>query len=731
MKYVTVTRLSLAIGILFAALRLLAPLPLELLDLKVLDLRYLVRGALPVSEDVVIVSIDEQSLAQIGRWPWPRARLAELVDRLAEEGAAAIGIDIVFDQPDPSVELNELLAAAAARPEASASELVAALRMQDSNDARLAGALRASKRVVLGHFFELGGAANGRPENETASRLPELSVRTAAGSNVSILSKASILRSNIAALAEAAAGAGHLNFFPDADGGYRRVPLAIRLGHRIAPAFSLETLRRYLGTAPATVHFAQFGVVGLQIGGKNIHVDEAGDLWINYLGPPGTFPHIPAVDALAGRFARDAVAGKIALVGFTAAGFDKVATPFSPVTAGVELHATAIDNMLRGRPLWRPAWVSPVEAAVLVLLGAGLGFLLGWLRGVSGAAMGAAVAATYALGTQYAFTSHGLVLSLVYPLGAILHCTVGVNVFQYVAEQREKRRVRNAFRHYVNPEVVEILAREPERLRLGGERREVTILFADIRDFTALSERLSPETSGELLNECLGTMTGIVFRHHGLLDKYIGDALMALWGAPLEAPDHAARCCRAATDMLAALPVLHERWRSRDWPLLDVVMGINTGEVVVGNFGSAERFNYTAIGDNVNIGSRLQGLNKLYGTRVLISETTRRAVGEEFICREIDRVRLKGRVSPVAIHELLGPSTEDHDGRLQQLSDAFTLTLGAYRSREWERAAAHLEQLAVKYPGDGPVGVYLQRCQILRAEPPGDDWDGVFEATSK
>ena len=726
MNRLSVTHVSVGIAILVALLRLVAPAPLETLDLKLLDFRHQLRGPLAAGNDVVIVAIDEPSLAEIGRWPWPRTQLAKLVGSLTEAGVSVIGFDVVFDQPDPGVDLKTLRAAAAAAPERPARDLLDVV----DNDEQLAAAFRASGRVVLGHFFEFGTGAKA-DAGVAEIRFPELSVRTSAGANLAVLREGTRFHSSLALLVAAAAGAGHINFFPDPDGEYRRVPMAVRVGDRLSPALSLEVLRRYGVGGPAMMSLARFGVASMRLGEHELPVDEAGELWINYLGPPRTFPYFSAADVLGGRLPTGGLSGKIALVGFAAAGFDEVSTPFAPVVPGVEVHATILDNILRGMSLSRPRWVSPVEAALVLLLGLALGLAPRPLGNASGALTAALIAVAYVWSTQHLFATSGVVLGAVYPLGGMVFCALGVAVFQSVTEEREKRKIREAFSHYLNPEVTELLAREPERLKLGGERREITILFSDIRGFTTISEALAPEALGELLNEYLGAMTDILFRHEGLLDKYIGDAVMAFWGAPVEVEDHAARCCRAALDMLDALPALHGRWHARGWPPVHIGVGIDTGEAVVGNFGSAARFNYTAMGDHVNLASRLEGLNKLYGTRVLVSESTRRAIGDEFICREVDRVRVKGKLQPAGVAELLGRREADRDGRLRGLAEGFARALAAYRAQAWGEATVRLERLVAKYPDDGPIRLYLERCRELVAEPPGEGWDGVFVAKTK
>jgi adenylate cyclase len=307
----------------------------------------------------------------------------------------------------------------------------------------------------------------------------------------------------------------------------------------------------------------------------------------------------------------------------------------------------------------------------------------------------------------------------VYPIAAILSCTLGTAIFRAVVEEREKREIRQAFSRYLNPEVTELLARDPSQLRLGGERREITVFFSDIRDFTTISEALGPEALGKLLNEYLGAMTDVVFRHEGLLDKYVGDAIMAFWGAPVAAPDHARRCCQAALDMRTTLASLQERWAADGVPLIEIRIGIHSGEAMVGNFGSAQRFSYTAMGDTVNVASRLEGVNKQYGTHVLISESTRRAVGDGFLSREIDRVLVKGRVEPVTVYELLGAARDDRDGRVRRQVEDFGAALSAFRAQAWDEAVARFETLEREFPQDRAVGSFLERCHRVRTGPPG------------
>jgi adenylate cyclase len=685
--------ICVALGLAVATLRLATPWPLELLDLKAVDLRFQVRGARMPSNVITIVGIDERSLARFGRWPWPRSRLADLVERLTAYGAKTIAFDAVFDQADAP------------------------------NDARFTAAIRASRRVVLGEFFELDGQPIA-----TWPVFPELSVRDRGG-GVNRLQAATGFHGPLPALESAAADVGHVNFLPDRDGGFRRVPLGIRGGDAVAPALSVAALSHWLGGGTALLTMGGPGQTRLAIGDKELPIDDSGDLRIDFLGPSGTVPTVSALDVLEERVSRPALEGKLVLIAPIAVGFDSRPTPFSGSAPGVEIHASVIDNLVQGRGLVRPAWFIPAEAAGVLVLAIATGVLITW-RAFGGAIAALALYAIYAAASQLAFAFDGVVTSLVYPLILIITATISGLGYQYATEARQRRWVRTAFEHYVGGEVADLLAREPERLGLHGEKRELSILFTDIRGFSTLSEKLAPEDLAGLLTEHLGSQTSIVFEHKGFVDKYIGDAVMAFWGAPLPTAEHARLACRTALDIAAAMPQLRARWAARGWPEIHIGIGIDTGEAVVGNFGSTQRFSYTAISDHVNLASRLEGMNPVYGTKILVSENTRAEIGDEFVCREIDCVRVKGKTQPVTVYELLCRRTDDAGGRAMQMAGAFSQAFMAYRQRRFDDAIAVLE--AVHRNGADPAVLkFIDRCRALVASPPPPEWDGVFTALTK
>lgn len=687
------------LSLLWAVVRVEAPSYLEFLELRITDFRLQARGLKPVGNKVAIVGIDEKSLRERGRWPWRRSEMANLISALTELGASVIALDIVFAEPSGPEE-----------------------------DRQLAAAIRTSGKVVLGYFLDFGGggAVDGATEYLSSYNL----VRPPHSPGLRHVRLAPNVVPNLPLFSEAARRAGYFNFAPDADGVFRQGLLATRYQDRILTPLSLEALRLYMGNPLLSITFEEYGAAEVRLGDKSIPTDESGEMWINYAGPAHIFPHYSATDVLNNLVPREKIAGKIILVGATATGvFDLRATPFDPVYPGVEIHATVIDNVLNNEFLSRPKWIAAADIGIILVLGLGLGTALVWMKGMWGFLATAAVLLAYFWGSQFVFVRYGVTLSGLYPPLAILSIYLAVTLGRYMTEEREKRRVRAAFGLYLHPEVARMVSDDPSLLRLGGKKEELTVMFTDIRGFTSISETLDPVDLVEFLNEYLGAMTDIVFEYDGLLDKYIGDAIMALWGAPIRRPNHAALACRTALDMREKLAQLQVDWRDRGLPPIEMGVGINTGPMVVGNMGSYRRFNYTVMGDHVNLASRLEGLNKLYDTRVLISENTRAQIGDEFLLREIDSVRVKGKVQPALIYELL--SRADSEAELRPLVKSFTEAIKTYKDRQWEQALQLFSRLKTSYPNDGPTLMYIERSRLFLESPPGSDWDGVFTATTK
>jgi len=442
------------------------------------------------------------------------------------------------------------------------------------------------------------------------------------------------------------------------------------------------------------------------------------------------FPHYSVADILSGRTAKDAFKDKIVFVGSTALGvYDLRVTPFSNVYPGLEVHANVADNILRQTFLFRPNWASFFDLAAILFMGLVTGLVLPRLRALFSVLLIGVLFVGYLMVSQRLFVHQGIWLNMVYPLLTMVVVYTAVTLYRYIVEEREKRKIRGAFSFYVNPSVVNEVLKDPEKLKLGGDKKELSVLFSDIRGFTSLAEEMEPEMLVTLLNEYLTDMTNVVFELDGLLDKYIGDAIMAVFGAPLEQNDHPLRACHTALLMLDRLAAMQQRWRAEGTPQLDIGIGINTGPMVVGNMGSERRFDYTVMGDAVNLASRLEGINKEYGTQVVISEFTYGWVKDDFFCRELDAVRVKGRARPVKIYELLAfRSTKNPK---VEIIEPFSQGLLYYREQEWDKAEEKFKEVLSTIPGDMAAALYLQRIATLRQESPGAGWDGVFTMKSK
>jgi len=475
-----------------------------------------------------------------------------------------------------------------------------------------------------------------------------------------------------------------------------------------------------------------YGVDGLQMGEAFAPTDESGRLLVNYLGPPGTFPQYSISDILEGTTPEGTFRDKIVLVGAAATGiYDMRTTPFSPVHPGVEIHASVIDNFLSGRFIARPGWSETYDVFAIVVLSIVAGLGLWQLSPLPSVFFIAALFAVHVYVAREVFVRYGLWLNVVYPLLALFATYLSITVYEFVTEQRERRRLRNAFGQYVASEVVETIVKDPDRLQLGGEEKELTVLFSDLKGFTSYSERYTPQQMIELLSEYYARMTEQVFACGGTLKEYVGDEMMAIFGAPIEQADHAARACAAALDMRARRHALSDEWVVQGRPRLSARTGINSGRMLVGNLGSKYRFSYGVLGDNVNLGSRLEGLNKEYSTEILLGENTVKLLGDAFVLREIDVVRVVGKEKPTRLYELIAPGGEALPPEMARAMELYAAGLAAYREQRWDDALRHFERVLEQRQGDGPSLVMIERSKTYIESPPGADWDGVFVATRK
>jgi adenylate cyclase len=641
------------------------PTLVDQIELRILDWHARLRGHLPVPRNISIVAIDEKSLELVGRWPWPRTRTAEIIQRLAEGGAKVIALDILMNEPDENSRLvlartladryRALGFPRASGPAAEFGRLIEGALADADTDAALAQTIADTRRVLVPYFFVFEHEV--RPLDHDGQRLLNRSrvvgFASADAEQAIQPRKADGVQLPLARFITASAANGHVNVHPDDDGALRRVELVIRFGDGLYPSLALESARLALGLSRTRVRVTADRQI--QLGSTRVPTDENGVLMLTYYGGARTFQHIPAVNVLTDS-GPPAVKDHIVLVGFTAHGLmDVRPTPFDSVMPGVESHATAIANLLEGRGLQAPVDLGVIEVIAVILLGLTGPLLLPRIGAIWGTVVALGLAAGVTALVHYEFRQ-GVWILLLPPLVALAVGHVGSVTYQVLTEERERRWIKQAFRQYVPPAVVEQLGRDPEKLTFGGERRILTVMFSDIRGFTTYSERHPPEEVVAALREYLTALVEVVFRHRGTLDKFIGDATMAFFGAPFDNPDHALQACRAAVEMSDVVARLNEQWKAAGREPFVTGFGIATGEMLVGNFGSSQRFTYTVIGDQVNLGARLESLNKDYETtrHIIISQGTYELVRDHVEVRPLGSVTVKGKQQAVEIFDLVG-----------------------------------------------------------------------------
>ncbi|MDD3762839.1 MAG: adenylate/guanylate cyclase domain-containing protein [Nevskiales bacterium] len=715
-------------------------MPLRLLDVVesfTYDAR--VRLTVPGTPDprIVIVDLDERSLAEEG-WPWPRYKFAQFVRQLFDRyQIGAVGFDVVFAEPD--AQASQLWDRLITHEFAQIPEVVersGRIRAALDYDRQFGQALE-GRAAVLGYFFksrlepseaEATGAICAPVIDAQANRLNAVDFVTAAG-----------VGGNVAAIQ---AGTPHCGFFDnplvDHDGVYRRVPLLQRYGGAVYGSLALETVRLALGNPPVHLQFdppdvrTSLHLEAVRVGDLAVPVDEQAAVYVPYRGGNRTFRYVSAADVLNGRVAEpELLRNAIVLVGTTAAGLlDLRSTPVSRVFAGVEVHANIISGILDGRIRQKAPYYSGIEATMLALIAMLLAWAFTRLSALNSALVTSAVLMAI-VGLAFAMWSGAnFIMPLGVPLAFTLVLFTAQLLYGYFVESRGKREISRLFGQYVPPQLVEEMAEHPEAVSMEGESREMSVLFSDVRGFTTISERLDARDLAELMNRLLSAQTRVIQSHRGTIDKYMGDAVMAFWGAPLPDPEHGFRALQAALEMVAAVEALDADLKARGWPQLRVGVGVNTGKMSVGNMGSEFRVAYTVMGDAVNLGSRLEGLTKEYGVSVICSESTRTTAPADWAFRELDQVRVKGKREPVAIYEPIGPKDRLDPGLREDLA-RHRGALRLYRAQKWDQAEVEFYNLQ---QGERPHRVYalfLERIAWLRKNPPGSDWDGAFTFTHK
>ena len=715
---------------LLIAIRMSDPAPLEELRLRCFDLFQSIQPRSDGFRPVVIVDIDEASLNTYGQWPWPRTLIGDLVTRLKELHVVAIAFDAVFSEPDrtsPSQSVKYL------------QDLDPALRDRllklPSNDDVLANAI-ARVPVVLGQA--------GAPAIKThpSGSLPETGMAILGPDpSAHLVSFPGLLR-NLPELERAAAGRGLFTIATERDGMIRRVPLIMRAQDKVVPALAVDLLRVALGGGAVLVRSDQAGVRNVAIGKLDLPTDENGRVWIHF-GRHDMGRYVSAKDVLERTASAETLSGKLVLIGTSAIGLlDVKTTPVHPAMPGVEVHAQLIEAALTNALLKAPSSALVWELLACVLVGLLLVILAPIMSAPILFVLAAVAASTVVAGSWLLYSAQQMLLDPTFPVISIMMIYGILALIGYFREQSDRRQIRVAFSQYLSPTLVEQLANSPKRLVLGGEIRNMTILFSDVRGFTALSEAFGEDPRGltTLMNRLLTPLTNAIVAHNGTVDKYIGDAIMAFWNAPLENLSPEKDACHAALDMLRSVDALN-RERERESEIsgipfmpIKVGIGINSGGCIVGNMGSDLRFQYTAMGDAVNLASRLEGQTALYGVPLLIGARTARALSDEFAVLEVDHIRVKGKQDAEVTSTILGGSDVAGSRDFKELREQWGKVLASYRRQDWAAVISLLESirpLGEQFALHRLIDLYHERARQFAVKPPSIKWDGVFDAEVK
>jgi len=720
----------LALGLLtaLAGLRIWDPTIVEALRLRAFDMFQLAKPRVNVEKPVLIVDIDERSLSEIGQWPWPRVILAQLIEALHGAGAKVIGFDAVYSEPDRMSPTN-----IADRFRVLPVETAKILRSLPSNDALMAESMR-SAQVVLGRIALETPSV--KPLDPT---VPQPSVAILGPDPKPHLTRYRGSVENLPILARAAAGQGIFSLNPEFDNIVRRVPTIYLIDGKIRPSLAMETLRVGLGEKSIAVRSDAAGISSIIVGNRRIPTDDSGRVWIHFARATKD-RYVSAADILNGRVRPQQIDGKMVFIGTSAPGLrDLRATPLALSVPGVEMHAQILETVLGGATLTRPNYAVGIELTVMVLAGLLMVVLVPILGPRWTLLLGAVVTASLIGISWYLFVEEKILVDVAYPAVAAAVIYLFLTFVNYLKGEAERRRIRTAFSRYLSPELVTQLASDSSSLKLGGEEREMTLLFSDVHGFTGIAEHYDAVSLTSLINDIFNPLTKAILDQHGTVDKYMGDAIMAFWNAPVDDKEHARHACLATLEMGRRIPLLNEDLKAeaeaagRGFSPVKLGIGLNTGLCCVGNMGSDFRFDYSVIGDTVNAASRLEGQTRTYRVANVIGEPTYTlASGMAFL--ELDLVTVVGKTELLRIYTLLGDEAMARSAGFQALKANHDAMLGAYRAQDWDAAEAALERCTNGLNGfelQGMYDMYRSRIGEFRENPPGPGWNAVYEATSK
>jgi len=734
-SFFTITRiLGLIILALLIGLRIQDPTVIESTRLQGFDLMQRIKPREYTPQPVAIVDIDEASLRDQGQWPWPRTKIADLITGIAQRGGVATAFDIVFAEPDRFSPA--LIADSTTLFE---EETRNQLKQLPNNETIMANAMR-QHRVILGET----SVRNLRDKNENARKLKDVGFAAIGEDPKQFLYDFPDIVRNLETLEQSASGFGLFSLEPGADGIYRRVPLVSQVRGALRLALAPELLRVATGGQSYAVKSNFAGIEGVVLAGQLVETDREARVW-PYLTPPRASRYISATSILDGSVDINRIKGHLLLVGTSVVGLEDIrATPIGQMP-GVEIHAQVLENILAKQMLSRPLTSVSVELLVTLIAGLLVIILLPKLGAVFSFIAAALIMAGFVGYSWWEFSANRVLIDATFPVLTTFALFIFTSTANYIREEQQKGQIRNAFGQYLSPALVDQLSDDPDKLVLGGETRELSVLFSDVRGFTAISESFKEHPQGltQLMNRFLTVLSQPILDRNGTIDKYMGDAIMAFWNAPLDEPNHAKKSCLCALDMIKDVTDLNA---SREKELADsedetflainVGVGINTGPCVVGNMGSENRFDYTCLGDTVNLASRLEGQSKPYGLPIVIGAGTAEQVMDELAVFEIDLIRVKGKNEPVKIYSLAGDEEYAKQDDFTAFRAMNATMISAYRTQDWQSAFDALELMETMaeklgITAEEYIFIYETRISEFRANPPGKHWDGVYTATSK
>jgi len=712
-------------------LRLANPRPLQELRLRTFDLFQVLRPREQTARPVVIVDIDEASLKSIGQWPWPRTTIADLVTRITQLGGIAIGFDVIFAEPD---RMSPAVAEQSFR--GIDAETRAKLDSLPSNDDVFADAIKHS-HVVVGQV----GTATPTPRTQADAALQTGFAVRGPDPSPFLVTFPGLLR-NIPVIEQAASGRGLFSINPETDGIIRRVPVVMKAQGILVPSLAMEMLRVVSHAGAILVRVNEAGIQSVAVPGLEVPTDRNGQFWVHF-NKHDPARYVSAKDVLQGDVPADRLRGRLVLIGTSAIGLlDTKTTPLDAVMPGVEVHAQILESVLTKSLLVQPNYAIGAELVTAMLCGLAIIIAAPMLSATVVVLLGAMLIAGLVGLSLYLFEEHNLLIDFTYPLISSWLIYLVLTFVNYFREQKQRQQIRSAFGYYLSPHMVEQLARSPDKLVLGGEERRMTILFSDVRGFTTISEHYKDDPQGltRLMNRFLTPLTNAIIERKGTIDKYIGDAIMAFWNAPVDDAEQEANACDAALEMQARAAALNvELKREAEanggvYMPLRIGVGLNTGPCVVGNMGSDFRFNYSVLGDTVNFASRLEARTKDYRLPLVIGSRTAEGAKDKFATMEIDLIQVKGKTQPEAVFAVLGRADLEQDPRCRELRELNAQMLAHFRKQDWDVALGLIDRcrkIANGFEVSGLYDMYVERIDAYRADPPGMDWDGVYEADSK